>query len=1337
MTRQPVRAITCVALLLLMSASPLLSTASAHSSILLSVDTNHVVMSPGESANITLSIENNASSIESYNITVDDSSLSVYWEIIATDAEVSNVFPTWSKNTTIIVRLNEGATVSDSGEFTITATEPDANVSTSLTVYVTVAPAYHPSLHPTGNGLTQMLAGGSTNLTFDASNLGTVTDTFLLDVEVQPDLAAWWANHSNSTTGNNSGGNSSDNGTGDNTSSNGTASNLSLLMYGNSYTSANNLASLVESVIDASGYNGTVSSLTGGGLVLDDHWQNLNTSGNQWNTTLRNDAWDFVILQDQSQVPSLPTNDSVWQESKNASVSLSNEIEAEGSETVLFMTWGRRSGESGTQWHQYNNINQNFTDMQERLAEGYTRYAENISTAGNTVWIAPVGLAFKTVHDSVVAAGNDPTASGNLFYDLYTSDGSHPSLAGSYLSACVMHSTTTGETCVGSNDTVALSANVKLALQEAADDTVFNQTAGMSYYPWEVSGTSAFGMGSSIPNGWYLQWEDDELSQMPAGGSEIATLSVTVPADADPDFYGYRLTMGSTNGNITTSTIIVIEVVAEPALSLAFLQQADAFLPGGSTVSAVQVTNTGNTNMDVNWDVTTSPATGSMCTASLVTAETQGLLPDAVTNVSFMVDVHESADSSDQCSLTLTATVHDNGVSSVLEELNFIVEIDEAVNFSLAGPINTVDIVPSEGKNYEIRLSNHGSDQALFFLDVNESLGLDTVLVTASGVSIGPGDVGTWTVHTEGDASLSGLLTQTFSVTYGGHTEVLDVEVNLLEVASFTVSGGSEDRLLIQPGQSETMEVNVTNTGTSNLSLSVSLLNLPADVSVMISETTISLGHGESRVLNITFTAQTGAVASTTEIELHVAQQDRSESLLLDLIVVDREDVLVTSLQSHLFAHPLTTETMSVEVINLGTATEVFVVDWSTVSSSSWFEFTRTYSSLTLAAGASQTVELSVIETSPGAPAEGVVYTFSVTSSTNPSNTDSLDVTVQPATAGANITALVENGEARPGQTVSGTVTVTNTGNVEDTLSISTVGADCGLDANITLGAGLSSSPLGWSCTLPSDAPAGQQAITFRAVSSMRSNVAEEYSVLYTVEADWPANTLVALSFDEATISLGVDSSTTTVLTVQNLGNTEVTGTLDAVGKDMGLVLLEWMRLSDQEATADYTLTAGSSIDFKLTIISNTARTGSADLTVRATSSAAGVITSDESVPLQINIEGPALPPNGLALPLGVSVSQPVTLGVMGFGWLAALVLLQLRRRSSTKKDHVDLTEPSEEEEEDEEEEEELGYNECRLDGDNKVNCPTCEARLGVPRGSEPPFRFTCPKCSNKIRVVE
>ena len=247
--------------------------------------------------------------------------------------------------------------------------------------------------------------------------------------------------------------------------------------------------------MDADGYNATVQSVTSGGMKLPQHWQNVNTSGNQWNTTLRGTAWDYVVLQDQSQVPSFPTTELMWQQSKDAAVNLSNAIEDEGAETMLFMTWGYRDGDS------LNSFNNNFTNMQTRLTEGYTRYAENISNAGNSVWIAPVGLAYKTVHDAVVADGDDPTASGNLFYDLYTSDGSHPSLSGSYLAACVFHSSTTGETCVGSNDTVNLNASVKLTLQQAADDTVFNQTSGMSYYPWEISGTAAFGLGSSIPTG--------------------------------------------------------------------------------------------------------------------------------------------------------------------------------------------------------------------------------------------------------------------------------------------------------------------------------------------------------------------------------------------------------------------------------------------------------------------------------------------------------------------------------------------------------------------------------------------------------------------------------------------------------------------------------------------------------------------------------------------------------------------------------------------------------------------------------------------------------------------
>ena len=129
MSSRPVRAVAFVLVLLFASMSPLAFQASAHPSILLSADTTHVVLMGGDSGNVTLNIENNATSIETFNISIDSATLSSVWEIIASEDVVDNVFPTWSKNTTIIVRLGEGGTPSDSGSFDIIVTEPDANVS--------------------------------------------------------------------------------------------------------------------------------------------------------------------------------------------------------------------------------------------------------------------------------------------------------------------------------------------------------------------------------------------------------------------------------------------------------------------------------------------------------------------------------------------------------------------------------------------------------------------------------------------------------------------------------------------------------------------------------------------------------------------------------------------------------------------------------------------------------------------------------------------------------------------------------------------------------------------------------------------------------------------------------------------------------------------------------------------------------------------------------------------------------------------------------------------------------------------------------------------------------
>ena len=77
----------------------------------------------------------------------------------------------------------------------------------------------------------------------------------------------------------------------------------------------------------------------------------------------------------------------------------------------------------------------NFTAMNDHLLQGYLDYASNATSAhpSASVYVAPVGLAFAKIHDDLLAAGTDPDQSGTLFHDLYTSDGSHPSLHGSYL----------------------------------------------------------------------------------------------------------------------------------------------------------------------------------------------------------------------------------------------------------------------------------------------------------------------------------------------------------------------------------------------------------------------------------------------------------------------------------------------------------------------------------------------------------------------------------------------------------------------------------------------------------------------------------------------------------------------------------------------------------------------------------------------------------------------------------------------------------------------------------------------------------------------------------------
>ena len=251
-------------------------------------------------------------------------------------------------------------------------------------------------------------------------------------------------------------------------------STLDLLMIGNSYTSNNQLSVRVENLLTSSGFTPEVQHLTSGGKTLAWHGEQAETEGSEWFSTLRT-SHDYVILQDQSQVPGFPTSSSYWQDSMLGAQIIDDLVDENGGDTFFLMTWGYRNGDESNSWRF-----PDYETMQRHLKTGYLAYAENLSSNQRPVFIAPVGMAFENIFFSISNATDD----GSIFSDLYASDGSHPSIQGTYLAACVIHVSVTGESSVGLPTTGGMNQSRTLELQQWADHTVFN-TSGLTY-PWQL-----------------------------------------------------------------------------------------------------------------------------------------------------------------------------------------------------------------------------------------------------------------------------------------------------------------------------------------------------------------------------------------------------------------------------------------------------------------------------------------------------------------------------------------------------------------------------------------------------------------------------------------------------------------------------------------------------------------------------------------------------------------------------------------------------------------------------------------------------------------------------------
>ncbi len=258
-----------------------------------------------------------------------------------------------------------------------------------------------------------------------------------------------------------------------------------VLFLGNSYTAGNDLASIVDGWLEAgvtAWPDVRVERNTPGGYRLPQHLadaQGANAQVAAW-LTPGAEPWATVVLQDQSQVPGFYSTTPVWIESRDAAVVLHGVVGAAGADTMLFLTWGRRVGDDTNP-----ELFSDFTAMQDRLTAGYLAYATAAATPDRPVFMAPVGEAFRAVHDRLVADGEDPTAQGSLFWDLYVGDGSHPSELGSYLAGAVFFAALTGRSPVGLQaPPSSVTGDRAAALQQIAEDVVRGDPFGEFRTPW-------------------------------------------------------------------------------------------------------------------------------------------------------------------------------------------------------------------------------------------------------------------------------------------------------------------------------------------------------------------------------------------------------------------------------------------------------------------------------------------------------------------------------------------------------------------------------------------------------------------------------------------------------------------------------------------------------------------------------------------------------------------------------------------------------------------------------------------------------------------------------------
>jgi hypothetical protein len=241
------------------------------------------------------------------------------------------------------------------------------------------------------------------------------------------------------------------------------------LFLGNSYTAVNNLPQLVAGLSTAAGKNLVVDNYCPGGFTYSNHSFNNNSQAK-----IRQSNWDYVILQEQSQIPSITHYR--YNEMYPAAQRLRDSIMKYNpcATIITYMTWGRRNGGQQCGGGFCSPAFTSFNHMQDSLESAYEEVSDLITSQ-----CAPAGMVWKKIL-------------GETSMVLHAGDNSHPLITGSYAAACAIFSSIWKERCAGLSFVSSLSAANASYIQRASDSVVFQSNSNWNLNIYKPAAAFSF-----------------------------------------------------------------------------------------------------------------------------------------------------------------------------------------------------------------------------------------------------------------------------------------------------------------------------------------------------------------------------------------------------------------------------------------------------------------------------------------------------------------------------------------------------------------------------------------------------------------------------------------------------------------------------------------------------------------------------------------------------------------------------------------------------------------------------------------------------------------------------